>query len=84
MTAIDGYQMARRARRGPRWPSRRWGRSLRARWRHCWWRCSPAAYGHRAEIRRGGVFQPDGAGLVSAIALAHGSILKALAMVVLG
>ena len=44
----------------------------------------PAVDRDRAEIRRGRIFFADGVGLVSSIALAHGSIVKALAMVVLG
>ena len=32
VTVIDGYQMARKGRAGPRWPLRPWARSSPAAW----------------------------------------------------
>ena len=64
VTAIDGYQMARKGKAGTALAVAALGSVLCRDGGHAaGGDLCPAADGHRAEIRRGGVFQPDGAGL---------------------
>ena len=85
VTAIDGYQMARQGRAGPGAGRRRARLVLRGLGR------DPGAGAVRAALDRGRprvrpaeYFSLVVLGLISSVALAHGSVLKALAMIVLG
>jgi putative tricarboxylic transport membrane protein len=62
VTAIDGYQMARKGRAGPRWPRPAWARSSPAAWARSSSRLRAAADRTGLQVRPGRVLQPDGAG----------------------
>ncbi len=85
VTAIDGYQMARQGRAGPALATAALGSFFAgtvATDPHCPLRAAADADG--AQFGPAEYFSLMVLGLVTSVALAHGSVLKALAMIVLG
>ena len=85
VTAIDGYQMAKKGRAGRRSPPPRWAPSSPARWRPWSWPLfAPPLAGCGAQFGPAEYFSLMVLGLVASVALASGSLLKAFTMIVLG
>ena len=83
VTVIDGYQMARAmAAPARRWRQQAWARSSRAASARSSWPPLRAADRAGLQVRSGQYFSLMVLGLIGAVVLASGSLLKAIAMII--